>query len=251
MAARTAIDGHVHIYPGMNVAVLLDAAANNLSRLAPGADLCLLLTETAQDDGFGELASGTLRAELWRAEHHADDDAALSMRAPDGRRVTLVAGRQIVTSERLEVLALATRARPDDGRPINDVLADLVEAGIPAVLPWGLGKWTGVRRQVLHRALERWQGTVLLGDNAGRPLGWRRPAIFDRCPVLPGTDPLPLDGREADVGRYGFVLPGGLSLERPATDLADRLRALRAQPEIIGQRLRPLRVAADQVALRR
>ncbi|MEM7641566.1 MAG: hypothetical protein AAF366_03465 [Pseudomonadota bacterium] len=251
MAAQTAVDGHVHIYPGMNVAALLGAAANHLGRLATGADPCLLLTETARDDGFDQLASGGVGVEGWEVVEYPEDPAALSMRDADGRLVTLVAGRQIVTAERLEVLALATHARFDDGRPVDDVLADLTEAGVPAVLPWGLGKWVGERGRILRRVLDRWQGKVLLGDNAGRPLGWPRPSVFDRGPVLPGTDPLPLGGRESDVGRYGFVLPGAMSTTRPAADLADRLRALRAQPRIVGQRLGPMRVVADQVALRR
>lgn len=52
-----------------------------------------------------------------------------------------MAGRQIVTAEKLEVLALGTDLDIDDGRPIREVLSLVTENGGLPVIPWGAGKW--------------------------------------------------------------------------------------------------------------
>ena len=52
-----------------------------------------------------------------------DDDAAIVLRSPANDEVIMLAGSQIATSERLEVLALATTQRYPDGRPLRDTLA--------------------------------------------------------------------------------------------------------------------------------
>jgi len=55
--------------------------------------------------------------------------------------LAIVAGRQLVTREGLELLALATGQELASGRSLTDsVRATLDVGGIP-VLPWGFGKW--------------------------------------------------------------------------------------------------------------
>lgn len=258
-----ALDTHVHLYPGADPGRALSAGRDNLAMAAlaagrPADGAALLLTETVRDDAFGALADGRLVAEGWQVRPAPEDRAALrARRHADGAVLLLVAGRQIVTEEGIEVLALATAERFSDGQPVRAVLAELRARGIPAVLPWGVGKWIGARgRTVAALLAEAGRPGLMLGDNAGRPRGWTRPALFARAAaagiaVLPGSDPLPLRGAEAGIGRFGCVIEGALDPDRPAADLRNRLFALRGQPAAIGRRRGPLAVLAEQVALRR
>ena len=54
-----------------------------------------------------------------------------------GQQIYIVAGRQIVTAENLEILALGYNEDYPDGRPLNYALKDLEESGCLRVLPWG------------------------------------------------------------------------------------------------------------------
>ena len=252
VAGAVAIDGHVHLYPEADLGRLFTAARDNLTRACPRATaIGLLLTETARDDAFAALASGSGVPPGWSVRSFPEDSAALEVDDGAGRPLLLVAGRQIVTAEGLEVLAPATALRFADGRPVAEVLAELHAAGAPAILPWGLGKWLGARGGRVTELFAVGGAGLLAGDNAGRPPFWPRPAVFDRAPMLPGTDPLPVPGAETDVGRYGFVLEGGLDPQRPAADLAARLFALASQPAVIGRRQGLGQVIARQRALRR
>ncbi|MEY8800942.1 hypothetical protein AB9K35_11565 [Leisingera sp. XS_AS12] len=189
----------------------------------------------------------------WRLQRLPDDPAAAVLhRERDGAALTVIAGRQVITAERIEVLALATVRRFRDGCPAGELLAELWEAGIPAVLPWGVGKWLGRRGRLVAELLHVQAGPGLfLGDNAGRPRVWPTPALFRQRPVLPGSDPLPVPGAEVGAGGYGFALEGRLDQGRPATDLRARLMALTGNPRVTGGRRGLVAVLAEQFALRR
>jgi len=221
---------------------------------------CLLFTETARDSAFDDLraADGAVLSGGWTVQALPDDLAAVLLhRGKDGAALTVIAGRQVVTAEGIEVLALATARRFEDGQSTGLLLNELRAAGIPAVLPWGLGKWMGRRGRLVAGLVRGQVGPgLLLGDNAGRPPGWGKPALFQSAAVrgiavLPGTDPLPLPGAEEGVGRYGFTLDGGLDPKQPAVDMARRLIALKDQPPVFGRRRALGTVLGEQIALRR
>ena len=73
------------------------------------------------------------------------DAAAIILRSPDNDEVIMLAGSQIVTSERLEVLALATTQRYPDGRP-------LARHASRACGGWSAGSDSMGLRQVVARA---------------------------------------------------------------------------------------------------
>jgi hypothetical protein len=256
------LDTHVHLYLGADWGQALTAGRDNLAAAAHAADhrtasYGLLLTETARDDAFGALAGGRLSPKGWIVHPIPNDAAALWLeRELDGATLLLVAGHQIITQEGIEVLALATTHRVADFQPIRTVLDELKRLGIPAVLPWGVGKWIGARGATIAALLseaERWN--FMLGDNAGRPAGWMTPPLFGKAatknvPVLPGSDPLPLPRAETGIGRFGCLIDGHIDSARPAEDLRARLLSLASQPVVIGRRRGPLAVVGEQIALR-
>ncbi|MFD2740026.1 hypothetical protein ACFSUD_10630 [Sulfitobacter aestuarii] len=262
VAEAALIDAHVHIYPCFDPARLFAAAQGHFDRAAEGFGLdktvpgVLLLTETAKDDVFSRLAEGDFTIPGWHMSRSEADPPVLWLRGGAGRDLALVAGRQIITAERLEVLALVTRRRFADGRPLTEVLDELHAADIPTILPWALGKWTGGRGALVQSLLrETPYPAFSLGDNGGRPRGWPSGRLLGRArqlgiPVLPGSDPLPLRGAEIQAGGYGFLLEARLDHARFGEALRQQLRHLRQQLAVFGHRVSPLVALKDQVRLR-
>ena len=219
------VDAHVHVQPCFDPEAALDAASANLARAAHGADHTgvLLLAEPDAEDPFA-----VLRASAWRRWELTPLAGAAGAwaRRPGARPLLLVAGFQVPTGEGLEVLALFTPRRPEDGAPLDRLVAAVRDAGGLPVIPWGAGKWWGRRGAVLRGFLDSAVAEhVCLGDNAGRPGFWSRPRHFAQArargiPILPGSDPLPFASEVGRVASHGFAIAG----EAPGGD--DALGAL-------------------------
>lgn len=234
MTSVVLVDAHVHVHAHTDVDAMLDAAVANFAGVARRLQATawqgvLMLCEVAGVDWFeSALRDGGARA--WRLQANAGE--AGSLRASAGSRMLhIIAGRQVVTSEGIEVLALATPGHIPDGMDLPTTLAAAHAAGALVVLPWGAGKWLGRRGTLVAAALdEAPQWPLYAGDNSGRPFFWPAPAIFRRLrkrgrPLLSGSDPLPLPRQEQRVGGSGFSLPGPLRDDAPARALKERLAA--------------------------
>lgn len=251
------IDAHVHLYREFDRGRFFAAAVENLAAARRERGLAagpggIFLTETTRDEAFSELAAGQGLPSGWRVQCPPADPHAFWLHGPASLALLVVAGRQLVSAEGLEVLTVGRRETQADGLPAAEILDVLHAEDTPAILPWGAGKWMGARRAVLAGLLETAAGKgVLLGDNAGRPLGWPEPPVFRASlPVLPGTDPLPVTDATSEVGRYGFVLDGDPDPERPAEDIRARLLAMTGQPDTFGARTGPFRFVRRQIQLR-
>jgi hypothetical protein len=246
---KVAIDGHVHLYGREPAALLrvLEQAERNIAAHAPDCELgALMLAESAGWDAFGLLCA---QPEGGVISPTGEDNSLWAQWGE--RRLLIVAGRQIVSAEKIEVLALGLAAQVADGRPLAELLVELSDHPCLTVLPWGVGKWLGARGDLVREALARNPG-VLLGDNAGRPEFWKA-ALLDRArasrAVLAGADPLPLAGAAGRIGAFGSVLALRLSLDRPAASLIAALRTARGL-EQFGRLEDPIRFAANQIRLR-
>jgi hypothetical protein len=253
------VDGHVHLHPSFRRPSLWQALDRNFQRARriAGRDCAaiLLLTEVPGEHAFDRLAAGAEPLPpSWRVAPTADD-AAVTITAPGRPPLFAIAGCQIVTRDGLEIAALGTRRRIADGLSASDALARIADLGVPAVVPWGFGKWVRGRR-ALARLLERAPRRALfLADSRRRPAWTPAPAALAAAatagiPTLAGSDPLDLAGHEAEVGAYGFILPGQPDPERPARGLLDALRQLDGDPRRFGQRCGFAQFAADQVRIR-
>ena len=258
------VDGHVHVHECFDVARLFDAAAANFAAAARALagereyDAVLCLVESR-----GERFLDAVRARrdrVWRGDHGfweieptCEPETLVACRG--STRLNLIAGRQIVTRERLEVLALGTTVPLPDGERIETTLAAVRDAGAAAVLPWGVGKWLGARGAVVARILAapEWRH-VLLGDNGNRLELGPDPAEFAAArragrAVLPGSDPLPLRGEEARVGAYGFAVDVALDRLRLAAGLLALLKS-GSTFVVFGRRQPLVRFVGNQVALK-
>lgn len=237
--AGTLVDGHVHLHDIFEVGPFLRAAARNFARERgraggrTGPDV-LLLAESHGASGFERVAAhggGGIRVEA------TGEPETLSVAVDGETALYVVAGRQVVTRERLEVLALGTRAAIEDGDELVATIGRVVEAGAVAVLPWGFGKWTGERGRLVREVIldrERLPH-LFVGDNGGRPSALPHPALLAEAErhgriVIPGTDPLPLPAEAGKAGRFGFALDRAPDPERPFAALREWLAALTSSP---------------------
>jgi len=207
------IDGHVHLHRAHSIETALDAAAENFerarSRLEPAGPrhAALWLVETPAEDAAARLRSP--EAGHWEVDER--DGVTWRLQRADGARLTLVRGRQVATSEGLEVLLVGTADPVPDGRPLHETVESHLERGVLVMVPWGFGKWTGRRGRAVERAYETYGAKGLrLADTGVRPR-WlpapdllRRSAADDR-PVFVGSDPFPFRETRDRIGSAGFV----------------------------------------------
>ena len=262
------VDAHVHVHECFDVARVFDAAAANFAAAAralagdrdpPPYDGVLCLVESRGERFLDSVRAGRTgrvwrgRHGFWEVEEGCEPETLVVRRG--STRLKLIAGRQLVTRERLEVLALGTTAPLPEGEPMDTTLAVVRAAGAAAVLPWGVGKWLGARGAVVARVLAdpEWRH-VLLGDNGNRLELGPDPAPFAAArragrAVLPGSDPLPLPGEEERVGAYGFAVDVDLDPLRPTAALLALLKSSSAFV-VFGRREPLARFVSNQLALR-
>jgi hypothetical protein len=228
---RFSVDAHVHLDDSGFIA--LGKAAQNLrDRCGPSATAgALMLTEPANVDRFAELRrmAVSLRSaglKTWQ-QRHAE---TTSFWAPcSDFPLLIIAGRQIISSEGLEVLAVGTEGSLPDGLPVETIVDWAKGEGALAILPWGVGKWLGRRGAVVRSLIRRTDPRYLfLGDNGGRPGFWRSGLLESAAEggfkILSGSDALPLRGQGDRVGGFGFSVHVPLAPATPARSLVDALR---------------------------
>ena len=243
------IDSHVHFYSCYDLPRLFDSAHENFCKQANELgsavfDSVLLLTESAGHNCFSSIcdrnwAQPNDKLGHWRIFPTGEPySVVLKNNAQD--RIFLIAGRQIETSERIEVSALFTDRMFTEGRSLKETVFEISETSALAVLPWGVGKWLGQRGRILAKVIDAHPTSVLLGDNGSRPVFWPRPkpfALAERLGVkiLAGSDPLPIPGDEKRIGSFGFVLSGPLDENRPGADIRQKIHQLGLSPERFGR----------------
>ncbi|MBI3987047.1 MAG: hypothetical protein HY343_09015 [Lentisphaerae bacterium] len=260
---RVIADGHLHMYPCFKPALAMRHLFDNLDRLAAlrwpdheetagvcpapgGMSRMAFLAERSDCHFFRDLREG-------RGMHGGPVFAFLSGPEPncvvcreEGRSpLLLVAGRQVVTRERLEVLALTLDEAPEDGAPACEVIDDILHAGGLPVLSWAPGKWFFKRGQIVRDLLDRFDpGGLLLGDSSLRPTLWGLPFLMRRAMargfrVIAGSDPLPFAGEERVMGAYGFSLDCRWDEARPVSSIREALQQGPVHPRLVGRRGSP------------
>lgn len=234
-------DAHVHIYDCFDLEQFFDAALLNFQTEAKQQKeeiqnclFFLLLTEGAQQNWFLRIAQEAVTEKIsfgkWSVALTAEKICLLACHdlCPDVK-IYLVAGRQIVTAEKLEVLALFTEQFYDDGSSLKNTVENVRENGSIPVIPWGAGKWFGKRGRILKRFLDLYHGNdLLLGDNGGRPSFWPTPPFFHFAKskgikILPGSDPLPFAPESKKPGGYGCSFKGAVNPLCPAKSIKKQI----------------------------
>lgn len=261
------VDTHVHIYDCFDIDTLLNSAWDNFYTQAThlGAQSnfvgVLLLTESAEYSCFQKLSLSIsipgqpLVSTSWKFEV-TDESCALHTSDTKGKELYLIAGRQLVTADNLEVLALMTDCSFPDRLSTAVTISSIQKAGGLAVLPWGVGKWFGARGRLVKHLLHNHQlAPIFLGDNSGRPQFWRRPqhfAILEQqgWPILPGSDPLPLNGEAKRSGAFGLMMNGCFNPRTPSQFIKTALLNQQIDWQAYGQLETPWHFVSNQIALK-
>ncbi|MBN1270224.1 MAG: hypothetical protein JXB04_11605 [Kiritimatiellae bacterium] len=237
-------DTHVHIYPCYDLAALLEHGARNLRALRPGtrdAVLALCLAEAQRYRIFRDLKDGQLRPPAPYEVTATSEPESLLIEGGANGPLHLVAGRQIITHERIEVLVTGFDLDLPDGRPIGQVLDTVREVGGVPVINWAPGKWFFQRGRIVGNLIDReGPGRLAVCDTTLRPTLWPEPRLMRRAragglAVVAGSDPLPFAGEEKYAGTYGIVadIAGAAG---PATAIRALLAARNPVIEIAGRR---------------
>ena len=251
-------DAHVHLYPVYDPGVALETLARQLrAHAAPEANpfLMAFLAESQGHDFFSKLRKQPDMI-LPHRVIPGPEDRCLTVQLKTGFSLCLVAGRQMATHERLEVLGLGLETPIPDGLSAEDTIRRIQDSGGLPVLPWALGKWLFARGKQVERLLREESRMVrAVGDSSMRPPCWPRPRAFKLAAqqglaVLPGSDPLPFAGEERMMGAYGFACEGAFEEGKP---LSSFRRLLKESPSAfwpVGHRSGLLEVFRRMQALR-
>ncbi len=227
-------DTHVHIYPGHDPILLVSGARKQLveQAITSAPVTALFLTEGQDFDFFNAAREGG------DFEAVAEREALLLNRP--GQSIWMIAGRQIVARERVEILSLACAEKIPDGLAAREVVGRVRGHGGVPVLAWAPGKWMFKRSEVVRRLLDDFgPEELLLGDSSLRPQGWPEPAVMKTRRTLAGSDPLPFAGEEQQAGRYGIRMQLDFDEKRPVACLRAALLGPQIQIERIGLRNTP------------
>ena len=247
---RIVADTHVHLYDAYDLATALRTLSENLGRLDAEAARFGFLTERGECDFFRRLADDGARILKNVFAVRLLPEGGILELSGNGPPLFLVAGRQIATVERLEVLALATPARFPDNRTVIETVRGVLDAGGVPVLTWAFGKWLGARGRVVRAAVDAFQpGELLLGDSSLRPIGWPEPRPIRRglargLGLVGGSDALPVAGEERHLGAFGSVFDAGVDMAHPLASLCGALCAVPFSARRVGRRCGLLEVLA-------
>lgn len=222
------IDAHVHFHDCFDQDSFLDSAYENfinqskLMSVKNGcqSDYVLLLAEKEGDEWFhGLLTELTANRDVqwnkkkWNFIGGGSPDIVVAHKTGNtAEKIYLVAGRQLISKENIEVLQLFSNKRTEHNLSLADTINQIRKLGGVPIIPWGAGKWLGKRGEIIKKyILSNSAKPLYLGDNGGRPQLWKYPAIFtlaanEGVACLPGTDCLPLGSESDRVGSYGFMI---------------------------------------------
>ena len=235
-----AVDSHVHLYDLADLGSLLDAAERNFSQIrrAQPADTpvigMLVLADVQNQKIFSDLKNGleedrpSFLENSWKLSATSEESSLRAEKA-GGSAILLIAGQQIITHEKLEVLAVGSVRHFQHGLGMNETLDAVHQHGAYPIIPWGVGKWFGRRGQLIQDLLASNSSVpYCLGDNGGRPQIWSHVRQFSfaqqkNIPVLRGSDPLNLPDYARRAGSFVSVTRGRLSQSHPAADLLQLL----------------------------
>ena len=221
-------DTHVHIYPCYDLSLFFRNAFQNLSKVAPTKEASvrvIMLTERYDCHFFEDLRSGKLSCPGYLISQV--DPSALRVET-NGQALFLFAGRQIVSRERIEILALTLVEDIPDGLPVEEILRKIKEAGGLAVLSWAPGKWFFKRGKKIHGLISKLTCDFMLGDTSLRPTIWPNPCLMRLgnkagLKIIAGSDPLPFAGEEQYAGRYATTIEAPFNETKPTLSIREAL----------------------------
>jgi len=248
-------DAHVHIYPQFDLVNAINKSMSNFAKLEKAKHLqketikIWLLTEGQDYDFFTREVA--LNNDLVIKQTAEKESVVIINKQTDKTLLYIIAGRQIVTQDKLEICALATLYKQKD-RTLNtqDTIKSVMDFGGVPALNWAPGKWFFSRGKVVRDVIENNDpGALLISETTMRPTCWPTPSLMKTAmkkgyKVLAGSDPLPFNNEENLIGSYCSLLSGSFDAQKPAESMRSIL--LGSSSQRLGKRSGPVSFAGRQ-----
>ncbi len=221
------LDTHLHLYPEYDLSRAFNQLLDRSAHFGPNVSRIACLAERHDCQFFQALSRGEITLETFEIVNTRENEINLK-RQSDQLSVCLLPGRQVITQENIEILALACPELIDDGQPALDVIYQINQLDRVAVVAWSPGKWFGKRGELVKQLIQGLETTsFLIGDTTLRPYGWQTPMLMKQAinkgfGVVAGSDPLPFSGEEKWLGSYYTVAQTENPLE--ATELLHAIK---------------------------
>ncbi len=85
----------------------------------------------------------------------SDEKCSLVFETAGSNFIIIIAGQQIITDEKLEVLSLGTQQKIEYSLSLEETVKRINNIGAIPILPWGVGKWLGRRNEVLNAFIKK------------------------------------------------------------------------------------------------
>ena len=255
-------DAHAHFYPHYQLDEFISSAFKNFiaaERTLGESDttFLLFLTEVSASNHFSEIKTSKRSTARWFSEK-TEEACSFQLFHSDyhNRGMIVISGEQLVTKEKIEVLAIGYSNDIQSGLTLKTTVSSVLDLGGIAIVPWGVGKWLGRRGKIIEELRATNTNPLLfLGDNGSRPTFWPESRFKGGERALPprllsGTDPLPLEKEERRVGTFGTRIPGNLDPLKPFHSLKQILCAPETIISDFGSLQSPLCFFKQQLALR-
>ena len=253
---RYHVDTHVHVYNCYEPEDFLSLAIRNSDLAGSGATLVLCLTESSGFNFFQELKSrASTQSSIagWLVSDIQDQPAVLLQKSD--QKIIFIAGRQIITKQGLEVLALFNDLQYEDGGDIQTIIDRINDNEGIAVLPWGVGKWLGKRGSMITDLLDsNSPEKFAIADISARAALWPLPGQFKLASTsgyssLYGTDPLPLISDQGRIASAGMAVELSPDESQAIAELKSVLLQ-KMNHKTYGKRVSAYRFVKDQLMLR-
>lgn len=257
------VDSHVHIYDCYNIKKFIYCALDNFKNTSDQFGYSkfigvIFLTESNDLNYFVKIKNNLLNDELNQIDLKLiknNEDCSLTYKVMGDNYLIFIAGQQIITKEKLELLALGTTKRFKYGVKLSESLRQVCDENAIPILPWGFAKWIGNRGKFVKQFIESNENAkYFLGDNSGRLAFGPTPKLFRIARnhgkiVLRGSDPLPFNSQEKKAGSFGFLINENIDLEHPANDLKRIILNFKKEPNNFGKLETPLNFCKSQLLM--
>ncbi|MFZ1289736.1 MAG: hypothetical protein WAR79_06585 [Melioribacteraceae bacterium] len=255
------IDSHVHIHDCFDTNEFFESVFENFENIAEEINKSedwigiLLLSEISGINYFNKLINNDSIIDAKKFSiRKTEENNSLIIENNKSQILIIVAGKQIIARDGIEILALCSNSEFENGKDVEHTVREINKIGGIPVLPWGVGKWLGSRKKIIENYVRESKDFFFLGDNSARPSFWSEPQIFKlgklkKHFVLPGTDALPITSEQNKTGSYGFSLEEEINLRYPASEVKRIFINLHEQPVFFGKHESTLRFFKNQILM--
>ncbi len=225
---RIVADTHLHLYPCYDLVPALKGLMHSLHIVSDEAIAIGMLAERHDCHFFSAISNGLLDNDF-KVEKSKEKSTVVKLTDKD-RSLYLYAGRQVISSERIEILAVTTDSEIPDGLPAKAIIDKILGEGAVPVLSWAPGKWFFQRKKVVSDLLQSFSPKQLvIGDTSLRPTIWQEPLLMKRArkqgySIICGSDPLPFAGEESMMGRYYSTCDTNFDTSNPLRSIRSLLQ---------------------------